>query len=60
MPFHQNETIHLLKFPIDSGLLSVFINDEDAERQNVTASWKDKARTESYLDNVELCFEKLN
>lgn len=58
MPSHQNETIHLLKFSIDSDLLSVFINDEDAEIQNMTASWKDTPRTGSVLDTVELCFQK--
>lgn len=58
MAFHQNETIHLFKFPIDSELLGVFIIDEDTERWNMTASWKDKPRTKSNLDNVELCFEE--
>lgn len=55
--FSSNETIHLLKFGIDSSLLSV-CNDKDAEIQNMTASWKDTPRTESYLDNVELGFGK--
>lgn len=36
MPFHQMKQIHLLKIPLDSGPPSVFINDEDTEKQNIT------------------------